>query len=183
MSKGDQKQLKTILDGCKKLQPKWQRVLYDLLFESVLLTISKFKLTTPEAEDLMQETFIKIFNNLNRYDPEKASINTWASMIAKRLTINYCNSKYRQNLMESINESTQKQAVKEFASTDFDWERMQRAINQIPGKYKTVLELSIFQGLKHTAISEELGISESTSRVYLSRALELIRKDFKSLAL
>lgn len=78
MKKVDHRELECILTGCKELSPKWQRTLYDLLFDPILMTISKFNITDAEGEDLMQETFIKIFRSLDSYDSNKSEITTWA---------------------------------------------------------------------------------------------------------
>lgn len=182
MSKIDHRELKTILNGCKQLQPKWQRCLYDLLFDPILNVVSKFRITDAEAEDLMQETFIKIFNNLDTYDPSKSEITTWACLIAKRLTINFCNSMYKRNLSYNIEGLENHHSLSKSSALDFDWEQINIALSKIPEKYRRVFELSVYHGMKHRAIAEQLGINESSSRVYLSRAIELLRKDFKSIA-
>lgn len=183
MSKVDHRELTKILEGCKKLQPRGQRALYDLLFNSILMTISQFRLSKPEMEDLIQESFIRIFNNLESYDQNKSAIHTWAAMIARRLAINYCNSYYKRNLSYSIDDLENHPIIDGTQVTEIDMERVNKALELIPENYRAVFELSVFQGLKHYAVAEKLQISESTSRVYLSRAIELIRKDFKSIAL
>lgn len=178
----DHKELKTILNGCKQLQPKWQRCLYDLLFDSIVMTVSKFHISKTEAEDLMQETFIRIFRNLDNYDSAQSEITTWACTIAKRLTINYCNSHYKRNLILSLEGLENIDVQSTTPSIDLDWEHMNSVLAQIPEKYSKVFQLSVYQGMKHISIAEQLGITESSSRVYLSRAIDLIRKNFKSIA-
>jgi len=182
LSKIDHRELETILDGCKQLQPEWQRRLYDLLFDPILITISQFQIMSTEGEDIMQETFIRIFQNLETYNSTKSEITTWACTIAKRITINYCNSKYKRNLNYYIEDLENHHIRSTSEIIDFDWEHIKRTLVDIPEKYRKVFELSIYQGMKHKAIGEQLGITESSSRVYLSRVIELIKKDFKSIA-
>lgn len=182
MSKIDHRELTTILNGCKQLQVKWQRGLYDLLFDPILITVSNFHITDAEAEDLMQETFIRVFRNLDSYDASKSEITTWACIIAKRLTINFCKSKSKRNMNLSMEGLENLPSLPEASSIDFDWEHMNRVLSQIPEKYSAVFELSVYQGMKHQSIADQLDISESSSRVYLSRAIELIKKNFKSIA-
>ena len=183
MGKIDHSELKVILNGCKKLQPKWQKRLYDLLFDSILLSVSKFGLTDEEAEDLMQETFIRVFNQLNTYDSSKSEITTWASTIAKRLTINYCNSKYKRNLKCSIDDLKNNHVISMNSNIDIDLEQLKLTLEQIPKKYREVFEMSVYQGMRHKAIAKQMNITESSSRVYLSRAVEFIKKDLKRLAI
>jgi len=182
LSKQDHKELDLILKGCRKLQPEWQRALYDLLFDSILMTVSQFRISKPEAEDLIQESFIRIFNSLDTYDYTKSNIKTWASVIARRLAINYSMSFYKKNLSYSLDDLESHRIIEHSPSIDLDIERVDKALSQIPDKYRLVFELCVFQGLRHQAVADELQIAESTSRVYLSRAIELIRKDFKSVA-
>lgn len=183
MTKVDHKEFALILKGCSRRQSKWQRALYDLLFDSVHSTVSQFRISKEEVEDLMQESFIRIFNHLDTYDETKSTINTWASMIARRLATNYCNSFYKKNLSYSLDDIQSHPIIDSDQTSEVDVERVHRAISQIPKHYRLVFELSVLQGLKHRAVADELKISESTSRVYLTRAIELIRKDFKSIAL
>lgn len=181
MNKKGHRDLTSILNGCKLKRSASQRDLYDLLFDPILNVISRFHVHSGEAEDLMQETFIKVFRNLDSYDASKGEISTWACTIAKRLTINYCNSLYKRNLIYGI-EGIENIQDSPSLSSEFDWDRISVALKNVPDNYKEVFELSVYQGMKHAAIADELGISESTSRVYLSRALESLRKDFKSIA-
>jgi len=178
----DHRELKTILNGCKNLQPKWQKCLYDLLFEEVLITISKFRLTKSETEDLMQDTFIRIFRQLDKYDYSQSKITTWASVIAKRLAINYCNSKYKRNLKYSLEELKNHQVISTIPDQKIDIELLKLTMKNIPEKYREVFDKSVFQGMKHKAIAESMNITESSSRVYLSRAIEIIKKDINRIA-
>lgn len=180
MSKIDHRELNKILKGCKRLQRQSQRDLYDLLFHSVLMSITRFRLLQEEVEDLMQETFIRIFQQIEEYDTSKAEITTWASMIGGRLAINYCQSFQKRNLKMSMDE-LENHTTEPLSNSNLDLDLIQLSLDRIPTNYSEVFRLSIFEGLKHAAIAEQLNISESSSRVYLARAIELLKKDIKRL--
>lgn len=177
----DHKAINRLLADCIKGQRKAQRQLYDLLFEGMLYTVSKFRLREAEAEDILQEAFIKIFNSLGSYDSSKATIQTWANLIAKRQSINYCKSKYRQNLPLAIDELSVEQTGQILQNEGYDYKDIFQSIERMPETYRTVIKRYIIEGMRHAAIAKELNITESSSRVYLVRAIKFLQQDLKNI--
>lgn len=179
--KVDHTGVKGIIKGCLKGQRPAQRELYDLLFDELLITVSGFRVDKAEAEDLMQDAFIKIFSNLHTYSPVQASVYTWAKVIQKRVAINYCTSKYKQYMPTRLDDIPP-DALVAYTMDDggLDVDHLHQAIDRIPPQYGAVIRLSLLQGMRHAAVASELGISVSSSRVYLSRAVKMLQQDLKS---
>ncbi len=177
------KELTTIIKGCIALDRSYQRRLYDLLFPNVVKSITAHNLAKQEVEDLIQETFIKIFNHITNYDIQKSSIYTWSSIIAKRLTINFLQSKYNKTIIAGLTEVSEKFYVEIEFKDDFEIQLILDSIKRLPDMYKKVFEMAVIHGMEHKKISIQLGISPSTSRVYLTRAKTLLKNDMNRIGI
>lgn len=162
-----------IKEACKGNQASLRQV-YDLLFDNVALTISSFGLSIEESEDLVQEAFIKIFKQLDRYNHRKSSLNTWSALIARGLAIKHI-SKNRLNTSD-ISKAKIISVVSQSSHDHLEYDMIIDQVEQLPLQYKQVFVLSVIQDLDHAAISRQLGISTSTSRVYLTRAKTQLQK-------
>lgn len=183
MNRVSHREVSLLVEGCIKCDSKSQRALYDLLFDSVLKTISVFALGKVQTEDLIQETFIKIFNNITTYDGGKSSIVTWASVIAKRTTINHIKSSKIQLVDQDISELHQEFYTTVVTSDDTQTQLIMRSIDQLPEQYRAVFEMAIFKRMEHESIGTVLGISPSSSRVYLTRAKKMLQKEMTKLGI
>lgn len=141
---------------------------YASLFYTICLRYAK---STQEAEDLTQEAFIKIFDNLKKYRGE-GSFEGWM----KRIVVNTCLNAVRGKniftddvetaVIESDNRLTESANVLDnLASEDIFF-----CINQLPLGFKTVFNLVVLEGYSHKEVAQELGISESASRSQLAKA-------------
>lgn len=183
MNKVGHKDIIRIIEGCIQCDPLSQRNLYDLLFDNILRTVSSFHLSKVETEDLIQESFIKIFNNIKSYDSTKSQIQTWANIIAKRITLNHIQAKKIEIVDQDISELYQEFYATVEDSDPKETHLILSAIESLPNQYKEVFEMAVFQGMEHKNISERLGISASSSRVYLTRAKKILQKDMTKLGI
>lgn len=146
-------------------------------------TILAFHLPKEETEDLIQESFIKIFNSIQDYDIAKSNINTWAAVIARRLTINRINTRKINIVDQDISELYQEFYTTVEESDPSETQLILKAIQRLPAQYKEVFEMAVFHGMEHKSISERLGISTSSSRVYLTRAKKMLQQDMSKLGI
>ncbi len=129
-----------------------------------------------EANDILQEGFIKIFENLSSYRFE-GSFEGWM----RRIMVNTALEKYREkhNLyrvddIDSLNEIEAEIEVGEY--TGLEAEDLLNMIQALPPQYKIVFNLFAIEGYSHKEIGEMLGISPSTSKSNLSRARDILKR-------
>ena len=138
------------------------------------------------VEDLVQEVFMKAFNNLSTYSNEYA-FSTWLYRIATNHTIDYLRKKKLQTL--SINDPYKTkdgefeiQLPDESFATDKQVMKKQRkqivheAIDALPEKYKAVIQMRHMDELSYQEISDELDLPLGTVKAHIFRARELLYK-------
>ena len=148
----------------------------------MLLVALRFVNDTMEAEDIVQEAFIKAFSKLEQYKAE-VSFGAWLKRIVINRCIDVLKSK-RQRLVELedyhinvIEENHENEwTVEDYISL----ETVKLAIEALPEKYKYVVMLYLMEGYDHQEISEILNISEVASRTQLSRGKQKLQLALKS---
>ncbi len=132
----------------------------------------RYGLKNSEIKDQIQITFIEVFKSLERYQSDKAGFKTWLTRICINQIINQ-KRKYWENVyMEELSDvhDQLKQHIVEPQYGAIDKEYILQVLSRMPEKYRAVFNLFIIDGYSHNEISEQLNISESSSRVILNRA-------------
>ncbi|MFD2726789.1 RNA polymerase sigma factor [Hyunsoonleella rubra] len=158
-----------IIEQCKQNDRKAQLQLYNQYCNGMYIVAKRFLKDAHEAEDVVQEAFIKAFSKLHQYKAE-VTFGAWLKRIVINKSIDVLKSK-KQQLVE-LDEVHLK-----VVDTDDKWlvddaitvNHVKRAINQLPDKYQYVLMLYLIEGYDHQEISEILNISQVASRTQLSR--------------
>ncbi|MEM1324958.1 MAG: sigma-70 family RNA polymerase sigma factor [Bacteroidota bacterium] len=130
------------------------------------------------AQDLLQETFIKIWKYIDRYDAAKGSLFTWMARIARNTALNTLQSKsnrQQQSLRPITNEETDKTFLE---YTNVNKIGLKGLVAQLDEKYSTVIDLAYFQGYTQKEIEDHLNIPLGTVKSRLRIALRQLRKLF-----
>lgn len=173
MLKNTEKTIHTIVARCVKLESSAQRALYDILFDNVVYASGMFKFSKVEQEDLIQESFIKIFCNIGSFDKNLSNLNTWSSTITKRVCLSYIRKKKIQ--LTHIDNISMDIGIEDIHSDFLELDIIYGLIEGLPLMCKEVFNLFVVQGMDHTDIAYLLDITKSTSRAYLSRAKSILR--------
>lgn len=132
-----------------------------------------------EAEDVLQESFVKAFKNLEGYRGT-ASIGSWLKRIVVNTAINHIRKK--QLTLVPLDQ-VEADAGLPFDSDDnylfLEVEKIKQGISQLPDGYRIVFSLYLLEGYDHTEIAEILGISVSTSKSQYNRAKSKLRSLLK----
>ena len=174
--------LSKILERCKKFERKAQKELYDV-YSPVLLGICiRYAKTKDEAEDILQEGFIKILTKIKDFKGD-GSFEGWM----RRIIVNTAISQYHKNKkhndiydIDEINETDIKGNT--FEETEFTSEELYSVINSLPEGYKVVFNLYAIEGYKHKEIAKILNINQNTSKSQYSRAKERIRQQLEMIS-
>lgn len=167
--------LDKIIDQCKKGDRRAAEQLYKMFSARMFAVCIQFSKDRIEAEDNLQDGFIKVFQSLKQY-ASKGSFEGWM----KRIFINTALEKFRKN--RSI------QLVEEFPDIeDTDIEEdvsiseniLLEFVDQLPEKYKLVFNLYVTEEMPHKEIASLVGITEGTSKSNLARAREILKRKVK----
>ncbi|MCF6241516.1 MAG: RNA polymerase sigma factor [Bacteroidales bacterium] len=170
-----------LIKACKKGDRKAQTKLYSLYAKAMFNTAYRILNDVHEAEDAMQDAFIKAFNKLATYSEavsfgawlKKIVINTSLDVLRKQKEI-FENIEHHEHLQDDEQEVDEREIA-------FEALKVRNAILQLPAGYRVILSLYLLEGYDHEEISEILSIKASTSRSQLVRAkkklLNIIQKD------
>jgi RNA polymerase sigma factor (sigma-70 family) len=133
-----------------------------------------------DAQDVLQETFIKIFNNQKNYNLD-ASIGAWIKSITINTALTYIQKTYKYELKEddSYFENSHENEEIQIEYTELKVKLMS-ILNKLPEGYRLVFNLFAIENLSHKEIAEYLGISENTSKTQYFKAKKHIQKILES---
>jgi len=171
--------LAEIWEGCLKNDRKQQELLYKTLAPRMLAVCMRYAHDKDEAQDILQEGFIKMFNNAHKYRGE-GNLEGWI----RRIMVHCAISRYRKAKSMVL--------VEDFAedNTSFgngyndhglEAKDLLNMVQKLPQTYRSVFNLYAIEGYSHQEISSKLGITELLSRTNLCRARAILKQMVNSL--
>lgn len=134
-----------------------------------------------ELEDICQEVFLKVFQNLKKYRYE-CKLSTWIATIAYNTSINYLR-KFKKGEEVEPDDSAALRSLADYKSNDFERTDLHRYIRDqielLPVQYRTVLTLFHLEEFSYQEIEQITGMPEGTIKSYLFRAKALLREKLK----
>lgn len=163
-----------LIEGCIKGERRWQRALYDSYSKKMMVVCLRYCKARQEAEDVLQEAFIKVFDNIKNYRGE-ASIDYWIKRIVINTALNSQRSKLYLYPMVDVTD-IQIGSDKEFSLSGFHYEDLLKMIQDLPTGCQVIFNLYAIEGYKHHEIATMLNISEGTSKSQYARAKSLLQE-------
>jgi len=164
-----------LIEGVLKKDPKAQETMYRRFAPKMYGVCLRFARNTMEAEDILQEGFIKVYTYLKDYRYE-GSFEGWIRRTFVNTAINFYRRKSKELLEVSIQ---QHEIAVPFNATiieNLSVKELLKLIQELPEGYRIVFNLNVMEGYTHKEIAELLGISENTSKSQLSRARTALQK-------
>jgi RNA polymerase sigma-70 factor (ECF subfamily) len=154
--------------------------LYDMYSASLYGVISRIITDTATAEDVLQETFVKIWHSFASYSTEKGRLFTWMVNIARNLAIDKLRSKDYKNQNKNQELENNVTFIDEQRNTVYKPELMgiKDLVQTLKPDQKVILELVYFKGYTHVEAADELGIPLGTIKTRLRMAIQQLRKHF-----
>ncbi|GAB5416093.1 MAG: RNA polymerase sigma factor [Crocinitomicaceae bacterium] len=159
---------KELIRRCLKNKSDAQRMLYEKHASMVYTVCYRYAKNAEDANDVLQETFINVFSNLDKYKGS-GSFEGWIRRIAVNCSIRQYQKNERRVDDGDIDYSPDAQTYAD-AIDHLSAEEILHQINQLPDGYRIVFNMYAIEGYSHKEIAEHLNISESSSRSQLSRA-------------
>lgn len=180
-SKFREQSLESILEGCARKDAHCQRMLFNRCAPKVLTTCRRYEMQGLDASDILQETFISVFEKIEQYNPQKAAIETWINRIAINIALKTLNKK-QHHWVELERIADVPDIVEPDADAWDDWseEQILAQIQALPPGYRAVFNLYVIDEFSHAEIAENLGISVQTSKSQLFKAKAMLRQQLNA---
>lgn len=167
-------QLDQIIKDCIKGKSKAQEFLY-VEFASKMLGVSlRYSKDLAEAEDTLQDGFIKIFQNIKSYQ-FKGSFEGWM----RRIIVNTALEKFRKAKKIQIVEEfidIEDNGDENYSESDISIDILLKMVQELPDRYRMVFSLYVLDGYPHNEIAEVMNISVGTSKSNLARGRAILRQ-------
>jgi RNA polymerase sigma factor (sigma-70 family) len=162
-----------IIAGCLHNEPAAQRELYNRFSPRMLAVCYRFAQSREDAEDMLQEGFIKVFTQMNTFQ-NKGSFEGWIRRIIVHTCINFLKKYKKFNDSVDIEQAVSAHVKEETIPSIMQAKQVTECIRLLPIGYRTVLNLYALEGYSHREIASMLDIEESTSRSQYTRAKSML---------
>lgn len=167
---------KSILKGCLVKQPRAQRALYDKYALAMYNTIIRMVPRRMEAEDVLQESFVKVFQSISDFRGA-STLGTWIKSICINTSLKHLRTS--GNITFLGEEDMPEKEIE--APIKYDVTRIHEAIKSLPRGARTITSLYLIEGYTHAEIARIMDVSESTSKSQYNRAKKILAQKLKGM--
>ena len=161
-----------LIIGCQKQKREFQQALYDKFSGSMYLVALRYSKMQQEAEDILQESFVKVFKNIKNFRSD-SSLAYWIKRIVVNTALNHQRSKLYLYPMVDVTELND-WSEQETAISSMGYEELLALVRDLPTGCQVIFNLFAIEGYKHHEIAKMLQISEGTSKSQYSRAKSIL---------
>jgi RNA polymerase sigma-70 factor (ECF subfamily) len=162
-----------LLQGCLQGKPAAQRELYERFSPKMLAVCYRYGHNREDAEDMLQEGFIKVFSQIHTFE-NRGALEGWIRRIMVHTCINILKKNKKFNESVDLIHATTLHVREESIPSIMQAKEVVECIRLLPLGYKTVLNLYAIEGFSHREIGEMLEVGESTSRSQYTRAKAML---------
>ena len=162
-----------LLRGCLSKDPLAQQELYQRYSPKMLSVCYRYAKSREDAEDMLQEGFIKIFTQINQFE-HRGSLEGWMLRTVVHSCINHLKKYKKFNDHVDLIHAGNLVSNEEYLPGMLQAKQIIECIRQLPIGYRTVLNLYAIEGYSHKEIGRLLDIEESTSRSQYTRAKNIL---------
>lgn len=164
-----------LVECCKDGQRKAQELLYKQLAAKMLGVCMRYATDKMEAEDMLQNGFIKVFQKIADYRGD-GSFEGWVRRIMVHSSIEYYRRHHKMMQVVDIDEAGYEPSVSAAASSSLEAQDLLVLIKALSPGYRMVFNLYAIDGYSHKEIADIMGISEGASKSQLSRARAILKE-------
>lgn len=169
------KKLNYLINGCCEGDRKSQKELYELYKTKMFGVSMRYAQNKALAEDILQESFIKIFKSIKTYKGE-GSFEGWMRKILVHTALRYIGKERRYRCVdEEIKSISVDKSVLNDAMQSLEHEQLMKLVDNLPDGYRQIFSLYAIEGFTHKEIAEKFSISIGTSKSQLARARKLLK--------
>jgi RNA polymerase sigma factor (sigma-70 family) len=168
------KQSEQLIEGCINNERTAQEALYKLFYGDMLRVCYSYIPDKGLAKEAFNSGFLKVFQSIKNFDSTKGQLGGWIRKIMIYTAIDLCRKELKFVSIEDQN--LDEQPIAPSALDKLYFEDILHKIRLLPYATQTVFNLSVMDGFSHKEISEQLNISEGTSRWHLAEAKRKLRE-------
>ncbi len=168
-----------MIKGCISKHVQCQKALFTLYAPKFMTVCLRYAVDAMEAEDFLQEGFVRIFNNLHQFKFE-GSFEGWM----RRIVVNVCLKKLQKKKLvfnEIIEEQSAVPSIDASAYNHLGESDLLKLISKLPEGYRIVFNLNVIEGYSHEEIAKMLNVQPSTSRSQLVKARKMLQQQILEL--
>ena len=163
-----------LITGCCKGDGHMQRLLYERYSKQMLVVCMRYSKMQQEAEDILQEAFVKVFDNIKKFRKD-STLGYWIKKIVINTALNHQRKKMYLYPMVDVQDIPLQESP-EISLSQFHLQDLLKMIQELPSGCQVVFNLYAIEGYKHHEIAELLNISEGTSKSQYARAKALLKE-------
>lgn len=154
-----------------------QEAFYQKYFPDAYRTCNRYLSQYADVMAVVNTGFLKVFQQLHRYDPLLGTPGAWIHRIMVHASIDHIRQENRRQNEGQLQEAGgQMMSVENTALSEMHAEELLRMVKCLPAMTRAVFNMSVVEGYSHKEIAGELGVTESTSRWHLSEAKQRLRR-------
>jgi RNA polymerase sigma factor (sigma-70 family) len=167
---------KEIIEACKRNERSAQKFIYENFFSRMHAICMRYIREEEETLEVLNDGFISLFMNISQYKGE-GNFEGWARKIIVNKAIDHIrsNKKYKETL-KYVEEFLDEPVSIDAEAGLYDIKELYKLIHSLPEVYQIVFNLYAVDGFSHKEIAEKIGISEGTSRWYLSESRKMLKE-------
>lgn len=174
------KLLNDLLAGCVQGERRSQQLIYTMFSGKMKAVCLRYLKSREDAEDLLQEGFIKAFQNIHQFKFE-GSFEGWLRRTFVHLCIDWIRKQKNKGWNTEFNDQMHDQQdeadeMDEMMVPDITPDQILESLNQLSPVYRTVFNLIAFEQFSHQEVADQLGISVGTSKSNYSKAKRNIQR-------
>ncbi|MES2796853.1 MAG: RNA polymerase sigma factor [Bacteroidota bacterium] len=170
-----------LVEGCIVGDRRIQQKLYNAYASKMLVLCNRYCRTSAEAEDILQEAFIKIFSKINTFRFE-CPLSAWIRTIVVNTAINHIRKEKDLQFSVDLDQAFGVENNMASAISELSFNELLSLVRSLPLGCQTVFNLYAIDGFDHKEIGEKLGISVGTSKSQYARAKGLLQKKLENLS-
>lgn len=169
-----------LVRGLRRREKSAAEALYDMYSASLFGVISRIVSDAATSEDVLQDTFVKIWNSFSRYDPAKGRLFTWMVNIARNLALDTLRSKDYKNQRKNQELENNVTFIDQHSASVYKPELVgiKDLVETLKPEQKAIIDLVYFKGYTHVEAAEQLGLPLGTIKTRLRMAIIQLRKHF-----
>ena len=171
-----------LVRGCMSNDRMAQEQLYKQFHGPMASICMRYTRNEHDAIEVLHSGFLKVFKNMDRFDPTKASLYTWIRTIMVNTAIDFLRQKNRWYISHGELEKVETGGIDPEAVDRMSVQELLKLVQQLPPATQAVFNLYVIDGYTHKEIGSLLGISDGTSKWHLSEARRLMQLYLSKLA-
>lgn len=169
-----------LIKDCLKGNAIAQRKLFEMFAPKMMSVCLRYMKDQQEAEDVLQDGFIKVFQKLEAYE-NTGAFEGWIRRVIINTALDQIRKNSKMGYTSDVDEVGYKIENKDHAFDELIAQDLMKLINNMPEGYKVVFNMFAIEGYSHKEIGEMLGVSENTSKSQYSRARAYLREKLEKI--